>query len=239
VRFKKVIAVETLYIATQLLLKASLALFVIRILLVKWQIWVVRISLTIYLTVGIIFFFIALFVCGDPTPIDFITHQCLDWPHIIGPLNYFFSILNAIMDWTLTIMPVVVVLKLQIPQREKIAACILILFGMFGSIVSVVRIPYVPDLQFAHLGLSFFKSVIPVGLCSIAESGIGIIALGLAALRPLWVRVVGGTHSRATDRANYGHSKPPTRLNTAIRQDVEIIQKRMTIGGSVLVAEMV
>jgi len=226
--------------------------FVTRILLEKWHIWLVRISLVIYLIFGVIIFFLVLFACGEPKPINYFIHSCMSWDKTLGPICYIFAVLNAMMDWTLTMMPIVVISKLHISRREKIAACVLILLGVLGSVVSVVRIAYVSDLQPSlKYGLYWFNKVEPIALCSVAESGIGIIALSLAALRPLWRRMVESSQSRwagTADRGKNGPSSDPssgpsreqtTLQNTVIRQDIEIIQKRLIIGGSTLVTEVV
>jgi len=236
-----ILTVDLLYILTHLFLKASLALFVMRIIFSPWQVWVVRISLGIYLAVGVAFFFLGLFICGAPNVSNLITgHQCLSWSNSWGPMTYLFATLNALMDWTLTITPVLVVSKLHIPPREKVLACLLILFGMLGSIVSVVRIPYVAGLRPAS-GYKFFTNFIPICICSVVESGIGLIALALAACRPLWKQMVGGSHTKTTRATYYTayQTNIPTVLNTGIRQDIEIVQdyKRQTIGGTLMVRD--
>ncbi|GAB7343798.1 hypothetical protein MBLNU457_1769t1 [Dothideomycetes sp. NU457] len=239
-----ILAVDLLYISTHLFLKASLALFVMRIIFSRWQVWVVRISLGVYLAVGVAFFFLGLFICGVPSISNFITgDHCLTWDGSWGPMTYLFSILNALMDWILTITPVLYVWKLHIPPREKALACLLILLGMLGSIVSVVRIPYVSGLRPAS-GYKFFTNFIPICLCSVVESGIGIIALALAACRPLWRQVIGGSRARTTLAT---HRTLPHQTNTRtipkieITQDFDTLQefKRQSIGSTLLVTNVV
>lgn len=237
-----ILAVDLLYIATHLFLKASLALFVMRIIFSRWQVWVVRISLGVYLAVGVSFFFIGLFVCGPPKLINFITgDHCLTWASSWGPMNYLFATLNALMDWILTLTPVLAVSKLHLPPRERALACLLILLGMLGSVVSVVRIPYLAGLRPAS-GLKFFTNFIPICLCSIVESGVGIIALALAACRPLWRQVVGGSRSRSTHTTYLTPAQTNMRTvpDATMRQELDIVQdfKRHTIGGTLLVTNI-
>jgi len=192
-----------LYVITQMLLKIALGLFVSRIVQERWQLMAIRISVAVYLLLSIVFGFVCLFQCGTPKPLSFIfSDKCLDWNSVTGPLNYIFSISNAIVDWILTLTPVAVIAKLQMPRREKAVACVLVLFGMIGSIVSVIRIPYIQGLKLTG-SLSFFSLIVPEALCSVAESGIGITALSVAALRPLWKKVVGGSSAKATSNKTY------------------------------------
>lgn len=220
--FQYALAAEMLYIATQILLKIALGLFVSRIVQKRWQVWAIRLSVLYYLLVSTIFGLVCLFQCGSPKPLHFIlADKCLGWDNVTGPLNYVFSISNAVVDWILTLTPVAAISSLQMRRREKIVACLLVLFGMIGSIVSVIRIPYIHGLKLTG-SLSYFHLIIPEALCSIAESGIGITALSIAALRPLWRKVVGSSSGKATSYRTSTKTRGGT--TNQITRNVEIAQ---------------
>lgn len=228
-----------LYVATAILVKIALCLFVSRLITQRYQIWIIRASLGIYIIISLVFGFVCLFQCGLPKPINFLLDKCLDWAHIIGPLNYIFSISNAIVDWILTVIPILVIWKLQMRRREKMAATVLVLFGSIGSIVSVIRVPYVHGLKLTG-NVNFFHLIIPEALCSIAETGVGITALSLAALRPLWSKMVEGSRSKTSGAKSSNWKSGGRTDGTGIRQQTEITvaEKRITVGGNVMVQEV-
>lgn len=229
-----------LYVATAMLVKVALSLFVIRIVTERYQIWIIRASIVIYTIIGFVFGFVCLFQCGIPTSQNFLFGTCMNWKHIIGPFNYIFSVSNAIVDWILTVIPVLVIWKLQMRKKEKVAATVLILFGSIGSIVSVIRIPYVQGLKITG-NVDFFHLITPEAICSVVETGVGITALSLAALRPLWSKLVEGTRSKSSEKASNWKSNGRTD-HTGIRQHTEITianaEKRLVVGGAVVVNEV-
>ncbi|KAF2156493.1 hypothetical protein K461DRAFT_265871 [Myriangium duriaei CBS 260.36] len=175
-----------LYLVNQALLKVSMALFFLRIPQRKWQIWVIRISMAVYCTYSFAFFFVVLFECGSPTGFNFIYGTCFAW-NIMGPLNYIAAVLNAIVDWVFIITPLFVVWHTMMSRRSRIQICLLIAFGAMGSIVSIARIPLIKDLRIFH-SLKYFGKIVPISLLSLVETGVGLIAISLAALRPLMKR---------------------------------------------------
>lgn len=68
------------------------------------------------------------------------------------------------------------------------SVCLIIALGAIGSVISVVRIPYANGVKLSH-SLHFFGGITHIALLSITETGIGIIAISLAALRPLYVQL--------------------------------------------------
>ncbi|KAF2155502.1 hypothetical protein K461DRAFT_290530 [Myriangium duriaei CBS 260.36] len=172
-----------IYLVDQALLKVSMALFFLRIPQKRWQVVVIHISMTIYVIYTVAFFFVVLFECGSPTGFNFVYGTCFSWK-IMGPLNYVAAILNAIIDWIFIITPLFVVWQTMMSRRSRIQVCLVIAFGAFGSVVSVVRIPLIKDLRIIH-SLTYFGQIVPITLLSLSETGVGLIAISLAVLRPL------------------------------------------------------
>ena len=126
-----------------------------------------------------------MFQCGVPKAINFlIGEHCLSWDRVIGPMNVTASTFNAVIDWIFVLTPTIVVFQAMMPMRTKVSVSCVIALGALGSAASVARIPLLDGLKIVA-SLDYFSRIIPVALVSIVESGIGIIAISLATLRPL------------------------------------------------------
>ncbi|KAG8624330.1 hypothetical protein KVT40_007397 [Elsinoe batatas] len=199
------------YLVDQVFIKIALGYFFLRVVNPGWQKWVIKSSVIVYVIYSSVFAIVVLFSCGLPTPENFSSGKCIDWKTQLGPMNYVAATLNAVVDWILTLVPIYVVFRVNMSRREKISVSILMLLGLTGSIVSVIRIPYVNGVE-PTADLSFFWKVIPLSLASIAENGIGIMAISLAALRPLYAKLFEAT------RTHFGSSAGASR-NAKQRSD--------------------
>jgi hypothetical protein len=173
-----------LYILTTVALKISLAIFFLKIVVRTWQrrvIWVVTAIYTVY---AIAFAFVAVFQCGIPT--NFLIKEAVGiciHDDVLQPLNYVHASLNAISDWTFACLPIFVLWNAQMPRSAKILAGFLLSLGAVGSIISLVRIIYIPGLK---TGPTFFDNAINIGVFSLIEPALGLNATCLATLRPLF-----------------------------------------------------
>lgn len=206
-----------LYILTTLALKISLAIFFLRIVVRSWQrrvIWIVTAIYTIYATA---FAFVAVFQCGIPT--NFLIKEavgvCIK-DDVLQPLNYVHASLNAISDWTFAFLPIFVLWNSQMPRSAKISAGLLLSLGAVGSIISLVRIAYIPGLK---TGPAFFTDAIDIGVFSLIEPAIGLNAACLATLRPLFKNMVGKVRSNATNTTN-SESSPSDNSKSSSRKPI-------------------
>ncbi|KAG9963405.1 hypothetical protein KCU61_g3758, partial [Aureobasidium melanogenum] len=181
---KYIISLMGLYILTTVTLKISLAIFFLRIVVRPWQRKVIYAATTVYAVYATAFAFVAVFQCGIPTNflIKEATGVCIR-DDILQPLNYLHSLLNAISDWTFACLPVFVLWNAKIPRSAKISSGLLLSLGAIGSIISLVRIAYIPGLK---SGPAFFTNAINIGVLSLTEPGLGMVAACLATLRPLF-----------------------------------------------------
>ena len=189
------VASSVLYLADQICIKLALAYFFLRIVNSGWQRLLIISSVSLYTLYTFVFSFIIIFECATPTAAHYASGQCLSWPTVLGPLNYLAATLNAVMDWILVLTPISVVARSSASRREKASVYALILLGLAGSVVSLIRIPYISGVAPTR-DLSFFSRSVPIALCSIAENAIGLMAICLSACRPLYARLVGATRSR-------------------------------------------
>ncbi|KAF4548240.1 Hypothetical protein D9617_30g011450 [Elsinoe fawcettii] len=219
------------YLVDQVFIKIALGYFFLRVVNPGWQKWTIKGAVIVYVLYSSVFTVVVLFSCGLPTPEHFASGKCIDWNTQLGPMNYVGASLNAIVDWILTLVPIYVVFKVNMSRKEKISVSILMMLGLTGSIVSVIRIPYVSGVAPTE-DLSFFTKVIPLSLCSIAENGIGIMAISLAALRPLYARIFDVTRSRFGSSA--GQSRNNKRASGYVfSSNADRSQNRASVQGPV------
>jgi len=72
--------------------------------------------------------------------------KCLNYD-VIPLLSYPFTAVNIITDWTCSIVPYLVLRKLQMPKRAKYSLMAVLCFGSIASVGSIVRAPYIPHYQ--------------------------------------------------------------------------------------------
>lgn len=179
------LAAQVAYLVQGVCLKFALATFFLRFVCIKWQRHTIIAAVIIYAIYTLAFMLVTIFECGPPLNLSKGDHSnCLPWS-TLGTLTYISASLNAIVDWMLTLTPVLVIIDLQIPSREKVSVCILILLGTLGSIVSVARIPLVATLKYS-IDRYNAHNVLAISFMSIAECALGTIAISLAAIRPLF-----------------------------------------------------
>ena len=117
--------------------------------------------------------------------------KCLSNEVLFG-VNMTSGVINAATDWALAILPIFVLKNAGLPFRTSLAASFILILGTVGSIVSVVRLPYIKGLA---MGPDFFRNVVNTTLWSVIEPGIGITAACLANLRPLFKCISEGTRA--------------------------------------------
>lgn len=160
-----------------------MAIFFLRIVIKRWQRWLIIVSVAVFnlYSIGVLFLFI--FQCGDPGDINILQPNCIDFKTTTGPTIYVLASLNAVIDWTFALIPISVVRKLQMKRQDKKAVILIILLACSGSAASIVRIPFVGGLD---LNASYYSQQSNrIAYASVAEGGIGIVVASMATYRPL------------------------------------------------------
>ncbi|KAH0353024.1 hypothetical protein KCU81_g1554, partial [Aureobasidium melanogenum] len=183
-----VVTYNALYIATTIIFKISLAIFFLRIVVLKWQRLLIYISTAIYAVYGIAFIFLVTFRCGMPKDllINAARGKCIS-EDVIMPMLYISGVLNSGVDVIFALLPAIVLWNSLMPRRAKISACVLLSMGCVGTVASIVRIAYLSGLVTSS---NFFTTAVDAGLLSIVEPGLAITAASLCALRPLFLSMV-------------------------------------------------
>lgn len=182
-----------------------MAFFFLRIPNGTFHRWIIISSVSIFVLFNLALLGISLGQCGNLSNINIDHPQCLSWS-ILGPLNYFVASLNAAVDWIFAILAIHIVSGLNMDSRSKISVYFIILLASAGSIVSVVRIPYMDGLRLDNDYYSRKNDVI--AYASLIESSIGIIVASMSVMRPLAARLAqkakialsSGSRSRSSNR---------------------------------------
>ncbi|KAG9706538.1 hypothetical protein KCU86_g5609, partial [Aureobasidium melanogenum] len=184
--FGLIMGFMSLYIVTTVVLKLALAIFFLRIIPenFSWQRKTIYIATGIYTTYGIVFTFIVIFQCGNPTNffIQEARKACMS-DTILQPLYYTAGGMNALTDWLFSLLPVTVIWSAAIPRSTKISAGCLLGLGSLASIASLIRLAYIPGIEASP---TFLEHSVNIASWSIVEPGLGIVAASLATLRPLF-----------------------------------------------------
>lgn len=117
--------------------KVSIGFFLLRVTVAKIQRQIIYGVICTTVVVGIVFLFVTVFEC---TPVSYFWNRnqngrCLNMDVIIG-LTYFYSVVNAICDFTFGLLPIFLVWNLQMDRRVKI-----VLIPILGMGCVSVEIP--------------------------------------------------------------------------------------------------
>jgi hypothetical protein len=151
----------------------------------RWFLWWQGIwaQLTLFATVGVL-----LGQCMPARSLwDFsITEKkCFDKKILIGYCIYA-GIFSAFVDIYLAIYPTVVLFKLQLPTRKKIALCIALGIGLVSGVVAIYKTTRIPSLGSADFSYDTSDLVV----WTVIEGSAIIIACSIPCLQPLLDKVV-------------------------------------------------
>ncbi|KAH8816708.1 hypothetical protein F5884DRAFT_230253 [Xylogone sp. PMI_703] len=106
-------------------------------------------------------------------------------------VSFFFSAIEIITDFTLAILPGVLLWNIQMKLFVKSSVAVILGLAAFASCATIIRLRY---LSLYNNPKEFMFGTGKIGLWSIIEEGIGIVAGSLHALRPLLsLSIFGGT----------------------------------------------
>lgn len=169
-------------------MRISLGFFFLRFLVSKWQRRYVYISISLYTAYALSYLIVNAAFYGNTHKLankmlngECAGASCGHWP-VIGPMSYTLAALNTFIDLTFAALPVLFIRKANMPFKTKLSVCCLLGLGNISSIASIMRFPYIGNLNVT-------SGVLPADTFIIAttvEQAAGICALAAAALRPLF-----------------------------------------------------
>ncbi|KAF1925215.1 uncharacterized protein M421DRAFT_424012 [Didymella exigua CBS 183.55] len=122
--------------------------------------------------------------------------------------SFFFSAIEILTDWSLAILPAIMLWKVQMKGTVKSSVAVILALASVASCATIVRLRYLA--LYSDPG-EFMYSTGKIGFWSLMEEGIGIVAGSLPALRPLLSLRVGFSSSMNTPAG--GISGPPESLS--------------------------
>ncbi|KAF2157848.1 hypothetical protein K461DRAFT_25260 [Myriangium duriaei CBS 260.36] len=193
---------------TNILVRGAIATFFLRAL-PQYEHTVARIGIIatfwLYAVFMVIFTFINIFQCGDPLATSWeYSPPCLNYA-AMEALPIVARVLTMVLDWVMTLVPVIVVVRSAMSRRDKITVvCIMVLAGA-GSTLSILSIVY------NSLGIISYPDTFPgwmvYTIFVLWENGAAILVVSLAAMRPLFQKIVDGVPAL---RPGFGSGVPVT-----------------------------
>ncbi|KAL7943588.1 hypothetical protein V8C42DRAFT_327922 [Trichoderma barbatum] len=189
---------EYFYASSTVFIKCSIAITLLRIAesrrRYRWTIW----SVIVATIISCIVFIAGISnICHPITTLwgETTTGSCN--LELNSDVSFFFSAVEIITDWTLAFLPGALLWNVQMKSRVKFSVAIILGMGAFASCATIVRLRY---LTLYNNPAEFMFSTGKIGLWSIIEEGIGIIAGSLHSLRPLLsLPIFGGTSNANTN----------------------------------------
>jgi len=117
-------ATESFYIIGMITLKISLSIWFARFMQRPWQRFVIIFMLVLTILIGLTYFFFEIFQCGDPNKgeswwLKKLTDKCVSTRGNLG-IGYTHSLLNALTDVVLVLLPTPMIWHAKLSLREKL-----------------------------------------------------------------------------------------------------------------------
>ncbi|OTB01368.1 hypothetical protein M426DRAFT_14531 [Hypoxylon sp. CI-4A] len=182
---------EVTYVITATIVKLSVGVFLLRLCIIKWHTWLLRILMIASVILGTAYEFVVLFQCQ---PISTFWEEapgtvgkCLENDPVVIT-TYIASIMNCFADWAFGILPMFIVWSLNMRKKTRIMVMGILGFASIGSTATIVRLFYVPDML---NGQDFLYATTNFAIWTTVELGVSIIAASIPTLRPALQFVLG------------------------------------------------
>ncbi|KAF4960302.1 hypothetical protein FSARC_10499 [Fusarium sarcochroum] len=196
------------YSACTVPIKASICVTMLRICDSRRRfVWTLRTIIVVTIITSVIFILVTANVCHPITTLWGETTYGDCNPKLNSIIGFFFSAVSILTDWILAILPCILLWNIQMKPRVKLPVMFMLGLGVFASTATVVRLRY---LTLYNNPAEFVYSTGAIGLWSILEEGIGIIAGSMPSLRPLLSLPF---FSRTTYASNTGSNHISAHLN--------------------------
>ncbi|KAL4790480.1 hypothetical protein BDV19DRAFT_334060 [Aspergillus venezuelensis] len=193
---------DVAYAVSSVLAKISVAIFLLRVVFLPAHRATLYSVTGLTVAAGIVFFVMLVAQCS---PVSFWwTRMAGDTNGECGLVNaiaimlYVFSVTSALFDLTVGLLPILLVRKLQMGRRTKIAVAGLLGMACVASIAIIIRIPYVHTIR----NPDFLYATVEIAIWSAVEIGLSITAGSLATTRPLFRGLFSRADSRYTPFTN-------------------------------------
>ncbi|KAJ5182078.1 hypothetical protein N7449_012225 [Penicillium cf. viridicatum] len=211
--------------------KISICIFLLRICINRVHRLLLYSVMSLTVLAGLVFMFLMLLQCKPLSyfwtrmahhPVRNIEGEgsCINMEIIIA-MTYIYSAFAAICDFTVGILPIFVVHKLQMKMQTKMAVVGILSMACIASSAVIVRIPFVKTFDDLN---DFLYATVQIAYWSNLEVGLGITAGCLATLRPLLRHWFG---SRADPSYSAGFPKETYGRRTGASQQQPVLLSSM------------
>ncbi|KAE8167646.1 hypothetical protein BDV40DRAFT_151875 [Aspergillus tamarii] len=192
------------YIITVTIGRLSIAITLLRLTVERIHTWILYAVMVLSTAVGIVFLFVSIFQCQ---PVSYYWNllwmegHCLDMDARLG-IVYMYSGVAATCDFTMGILPVFLIWRLQMDRRTKVAVAGILGIACIASAAVIVRIPFLSSAK----SPDFLHATTQISIWSNIEASLGITAGSLATVRPIirmWSRTTTATPSQHSLFATY------------------------------------
>ncbi|KAK7706855.1 hypothetical protein SLS57_009526 [Botryosphaeria dothidea] len=173
---------QLFYVASTVPIKWSICIAMLRITTnktIKWALYMIMfLSMVAALTTDI-----AVLAWCHPVAATWDKRKgtCAD-ASVITNVSYFISSVSILTDWSCAILPAFILWNVQLRFRIKAPVAVVLALGVVASTATLVRLRYL--LNYNNPG-DYLYGIANIAVWSIIESGTGLIAGSLPALRPL------------------------------------------------------
>ena len=137
----------------------------------------------------------------DYNPADAYKGHCVK-RNVLAGTAYAHAGISFVSDWILGLLPIWLLWNVQISRNKKIGIAFMLGLGLLCGVAAITRTVYIGRLD----AQNFEANWIGLGLCSVIEPGLGIIAASIAAFRPIfatqWFQSLRSKASSAKSTAN-------------------------------------
>ncbi|KAH6709527.1 hypothetical protein BKA61DRAFT_614489 [Leptodontidium sp. MPI-SDFR-AT-0119] len=196
---------EIFYAVTTLLIRLSIAVFLLRICIKPLHKKIVYGTSIVMIAFTVFYFFLVIFQC-KPTSYFWGQYEgqkgsCINVAAIPNA-SIAHSALSFTADWILGLLPVALIWDLKMNTRTKVSVGILMSLGLLAGVATMIRVPYIKVLALTD---DFLFATTDVAIWSTVEPGLGLCAAGGATLRPLFRKFYNLSTLRSRPTRNTHH----------------------------------
>ncbi|KAI0196115.1 hypothetical protein EV127DRAFT_477035 [Xylaria flabelliformis] len=173
------------------LARVSIALFLMRIAVKKWQRMVLHLIIGATTVMTIVYFFLVLFQCSPPSYFwqkmrEGVSGSC-NHDQAVLAATLIWGSFAAAMDWMLGLLPIAILWHVRINRQSKVGIAAILSFGIIAGIALIVRLIYI--VQMGPASSNKVYGTLAISISAVTELALGIIAGCIATLPPLFRRM--------------------------------------------------
>ncbi|KAI8950945.1 hypothetical protein F4801DRAFT_578877 [Xylaria longipes] len=170
------------------LARVSIAIFLLRIVVKKWQRLVLHVVIGATTVMTIVYFFIVVFQCSPPSYFwlrmrEGASGSC-ELGRVVLAATLVWGSFAAAMDWVLGLLPIAILWNVRINRQSKVGIVAILSFGIIAGIALIIRLIYI--VQNGPPSENLVYGTLAISISGIVELALGIIAGCIATLPPLF-----------------------------------------------------